>query len=661
MTYAIPALQDRCDSVRISNTHTLVRFRAAQSSRSAFYHPISGPVIRNGYGPVILASSASSNSKNKNKARPQQAGAPSSAGIKRGREDASDDSTHNWNFRPSALQYEDYGNGTMSIQQIKELYVKDGDRALRNGVSIPPRTIASSSSSSSSIPLRCLQWNIQAFSSPFEERNLHTITPGIIHSIVTQEADVLVLNEIAWRDEKEWLHNINNINRIEEIESEGDEEYRSEHDEEEALRDSSIIGIQSKILVEEALQARGYTFIQITQQGDTPTMIASRRPVLQHQELMLSNNRSALCILIDTTPHSGSSVPAAATEDDHRDDNSNSSSSKINTTASHKNNYCWIVGTHLDAFDAEQRRHEIGIILQKFNRNHDNENDTTTTTTTTPTINPTTIPVLLMGDFNQQRQQDYTVHEWQQIGASAARRSVPTDDGVADLLQHHSFRCIYDDVVATATAMHHSNGGRSTTSTVDVVKCNWSNNNNDGMMMQHNIPPSTHWSGTTIDYTYYYDGQQQQPKNNTTTTRNTISSTPTHHKQQQQQHKLTPEGVYISPVGYSDHRMTVTDWNIHNINNDNNNINNDSSTTATDDSFHKDDENNHCDNQATNSIAATKKTTTNNNHNNIKKNEMTKVSLFNGMPPNRHHAWHNIHILDQYQLPQREQYWYWQH
>mmetsp|Transcript_2726 Transcript_2726/g.3143 ORF Transcript_2726/g.3143 Transcript_2726/m.3143 type:complete len:121 (-) Transcript_2726:356-718(-) len=85
----------------------------------------------------------------------------------------------------------------------------------------------------------------------------------------------------------------------------------------------------------------------------------------------------------------------------------------------------------------------------------------------------------------------------------------------------------------------------------------------------------------------------------------------------------------MSPVIYSNRRMIVTNWNIHNNNNTKNSNNNHDNSPATDDSFHDnndDDDHDHCENQSTTSIAATtkKETTTKNK----KKNERTKVSLF---------------------------------
>ena len=56
------------------------------------------------------------------------------------------------------------------------------------------------------------------------------------------------------------------------------------------------------------------------------------------------------------------------------------------------------------------------------------------------------VPVLVMGDFNQQRSQDYTEQEWKRITDSADLRNVPRDDGVSRILEEQDFRCVLDDV-----------------------------------------------------------------------------------------------------------------------------------------------------------------------------------------------------------------------
>jgi hypothetical protein len=83
------------------------------------------------------------------------------------------------------------------------------------------------------------------------------------------------------------------------------------------------------------------------------------------------------------------------------------------------------------------------------------------------------------------------------------------DDGVAALLQNHNFQCVFDQLQQVLGDDQQSSSFSATTFA---------------------LPPSTHWSGTTIDYSY-------------------SRNIPVH-------------GVYVSPAGYSDHRMTVCDWKL---------------------------------------------------------------------------------------------------
>lgn len=375
---------------------------------------------------------------------------------------------------------------------------------------------------------------------------MHNITAGIIRAIFDTDSDVLVLNEIHWRDGHGYDH--------------------------ERKRKYKAMDC-SQALLEEVLRLRGYHFSLVADHGDTPTMIATRKKVLRHQEIVLSNNRSALCLLIDC--------------------NSSSSSSSNNDSKA------WVVGTHLDAFDAEQRRSEIRTLLMLNNTTStsvvndvdvdvdidnngvalagsDNDSNNNTTATT---------PVILMGDFNQQRSQDYTDLEWKRISDSANMRNVPRDDGVSRILEANNFRCILDDVnrriVTTTTTSEDDDDDQDENDTVEV-KCNWNWN-------KKQPPPSTHWSGTTIDYTYYYNANENasyKNKNNTTTTTTTT---------------IAPHGVYVSPVGFSDHRMTVTDWNVN--------------------------------------VKTTRRSDSNDDNNSPQPRHIDKSFFFHHLPEGRHHSW----------------------
>jgi len=437
--------------------HHKNRFRQRQSSRSAFYQP----------GLRVMESRNSNEEKNSTTHSRQPLETTTASTTTSTATSASDSSLSSipeghWGFRPSALQYEDYGKGDMSVSEIVDWYVRDNERAEREGVSIPPRPTlnrrrhhkhvrdalfsASTCTPSSPSALRCLQWNIQAFLSPKDERNMHTITPGIIRSICETDSDVLILNEIHWREMENHNPNTN-------------------------LYQTQQAISNSQALLEEVLRLRGYRYSRIANHGDTPTMVATRKRVLQSKELVLSDNRSALCLLLET----GGSQ-------------------------------CWVVGTHLDAFDAPRRRNEITRLLQEHHH---------------PTK---AIPILIAGDFNQQRSRDYTCSEWKRVVGSAGLRNVPLDDGVASILEKHGFRCILDDVRQQGSE------------TQAKVTCNWD---------QTQPPPSTHWSGTTIDYTYYCNPSVVPPA-----------------ADQSFSTVIAPQGVYVGPSGFSDHRPTVTDWTL---------------------------------------------------------------------------------------------------
>jgi hypothetical protein len=106
--------------------------------------------------------------------------------------------------------------------------------------------------------------------------------------------------------------------------------------------------------------------------------------------------------------------------------------------------------------------------------------------------------IILAGDLNQQRQMDYPREEWESVIAPNMKyREVCLDDGVDSLLQAEGFSCAWDKNAAAAAA------GQDKASSPTTIK-NWTT--------EH--PPSTHWSNA----------------------------------------------VFISPAGWSDHRMTVVDW-----------------------------------------------------------------------------------------------------
>ncbi len=481
--------------------HHKNRFRQRQSSRSAFYQP--GLKVIESHSRTIREETSQSQTQSQ----------PSDSIS-----NSNSNSQGHWGFRPSALQYKDYGKGDMSVSEIVDCYVRDNERAEQEGVSIPPRPTlkrrlchkhvrdalfsasskysnTTSAKSQSQSLLRCLQWNIQAFLSPKDERNMHTITAGIIRSICETDSDVLILNEIHWREMEN--HNPNTNTNL--------------YSAQQAIQNSQA-------LLEEVLRLRGYHYSIIANHGDTPTMVATRKKVLRSKEVVLSCNRSALCLLIQTDNYSK----------------------------------CWIVGTHLDAFDANLRRREISRLLQE------------------PTSN---IPVLIAGDFNQQRSKDYTPSEWRNVASSADLRGVPLDDGVSSILESSGFQCVLDTVQANHT---------NTNANMARVQCNWN---------QSQPPPSTHWSGTIIDYTYFSNPHNPEDSPTLTT--------------------IAPHGVYVGSAGFSDHRMTVTDWKL-------------TSTT--------------CNN-----------TTKENPQQQHKPRHIDKSFFFHHLPEGRHHSWlYSYHHRNQY-------------
>lgn len=146
----------------------------------------------------------------------------------------------------------------------------------------------------------------------------------------------------------------------------------------------------------------------------------------------------------------------------------------------------WVYGTHLDDGDdraGKDRFEEAKVLLSRI------KSDTAIDDA-----------VIVAGDFNQQRQVDYTEPEWASICANKQNRDSPRDDGVAFALTQAGFVCTFDSGSAKSK--------------------NWK---------PADPPPATHWSGTAIDYSY---------------SRN-----------------LDATGVYVSPSDLSDHRLIITDWN----------------------------------------------------------------------------------------------------
>jgi endonuclease/exonuclease/phosphatase family metal-dependent hydrolase len=210
---------------------------------------------------------------------------------------------------------------------------------------------------------------------------------------------------------------------------------------------------------EKKLRERGYYFFCCNTVSSFPTAIATRFHVFETREVLLSPRRSAVLLLVGGTPDS--------LESDR----------------------VWVIGTHLDHENGRQRKREMQTLLNY------------TKSSRLLVDSPCCDRVILMGDFNQQRQEDYTRSEWKQIAESMANRNVVEDDGVSTMLHKMNFKCAWTGL---------------SSSSPDCT--NW----------ETSRPPSTHWTGTIVDYSY---GRNV----------NSLKAS-------------------ISPVGWSDHRMTVCDW-----------------------------------------------------------------------------------------------------
>mmetsp|Transcript_101189 Transcript_101189/g.151574 ORF Transcript_101189/g.151574 Transcript_101189/m.151574 type:complete len:341 (-) Transcript_101189:39-1061(-) len=207
---------------------------------------------------------------------------------------------------------------------------------------------------------------------------------------------------------------------------------------------------------ERMLREKGYSFRCGT--VSFPTAVATRFHVFETQEILLSPSRSALVLLVGKTSDS-------------------LESEKV-----------WVIGTHLDHHVGRQRRREMKVLLRYMDGRR---------------LLDSCNRAVLMGDFNQQRQEDYENSEWKQIAESMENRGVVEDDGVSTMLHKTQFGCAWDLLSSSSLAQNSTN---------------W----------ETSRPPSTHWTGSIVDYSY---GRN-----------------------------VSALAASISPAGWSDHRMTVCDW-----------------------------------------------------------------------------------------------------
>mmetsp|Transcript_36478 Transcript_36478/g.88401 ORF Transcript_36478/g.88401 Transcript_36478/m.88401 type:complete len:316 (+) Transcript_36478:62-1009(+) len=188
-----------------------------------------------------------------------------------------------------------------------------------------------------------------------------------------------------------------------------------------------------------------------------PTFVAIRNHyIFESEEVLLCGNRSAVVQLIGRS------------------------------SASPPSERVWVVGTHLDDLDGSLRQEQMRMLQEFLN---------------TKTKN--TDKVILMGDLNEQRPQDYNLDEWKFILESKEKRGIdPALDQLSSILQTQGYLCAWNFPQLLVSAANR----------------NWETSH----------PPATHWTGSIIDYSY---GKL-----------------------------IEAIRVSISPVGWSDHRMTVCDW-----------------------------------------------------------------------------------------------------
>lgn len=208
-----------------------------------------------------------------------------------------------------------------------------------------------------------------------------------------------------------------------------------------------------------------------------PTAIASRLAVLEDDKFQLDIMRDAVAIQVrlkfNDDDLEGKCKELAKCED-------------LQQQGSDEEHLFWVYGTHLEDCDDQVGNYRLGEIKTLIER-----------------IGFQTNRIMIVGDFNQQRKQDYTRDEWQMIVDNKQRRKSPQEDGVAYLLSAFGYSCIWDRPFAKQT--------------------NW---------RALDPPPATHWSGTIVDHTFFKDD------------------------------RLFLNGVYVSPSNLSDHRLVVCDWEL---------------------------------------------------------------------------------------------------
>lgn len=381
-----------------------------------------------------------------------------------------------WNFRPTVLQS---GNYSIDPNDLLQRYLDDCDRAQRNAdanlrespspskSTIIPSREASSHTESDSVHLRTSQWNVHAFCARWlegdETYDLKKHGKNVAETLIDTDSDIIILNEFCV-DRKSNLHKSSN------------EQKRRKRNEERSHQTNIFSSI---------LETYGYVIHEAS--CSYPTAIASRIPIQTWGEFPLDFKRSAVYIKAIV---SGPKGPKVIT----------------------------VFGTHLEDSDVDngsQRLKEVEMLISCVNEVQKEGNSNCLKIAGNYSNKPEKVQhdedrILIVGDLNQQRENDYTDLEWVTLCANKKMRDSPSDDGVSTLLRNSQFRCNFDCLSSKAESD-------------PPLKCNW---------LQHDPPPATHWTSTIVDYSYFKGS-------------------------------INLEGINIHPSKLSDHRLIVCDWVVH--------------------------------------------------------------------------------------------------
>lgn len=359
-----------------------------------------------------------------------------------------------WAFRPTALKG-DYR--IASAASLMKLYLDDGRRASKNGFSFPKREWLVSRgkcSDKSSTSSYCDDFRMgqRGLCLRTCQWNIHYLTAPWLR----EDADMVapeVVGEIHARRVADQL-----------LEVDADVIVMNEFGYGDGGQSVSPPGLD---VLRSRLEGAGYS-IHVAE-CSFPTAVATRLPVEKVEKFWLDGSRAAVGVTLLL-------VGEESAVDDVIKDESNTSVT--------------VYGTHLDDLNGSNRLKEAEALIVGLDGSTKERKSN----------------ILLVGDFNQQRQEDYSPNEWKSICENKARRGSPEDDGVGSLLRGKQFRCSYD----------------ACRDKLRDVACNWT---------AGDPPPATHWTSTVIDYSYFRG-------------------------------EIGVSGVYVSPSNLSDHRMIITDWRV---------------------------------------------------------------------------------------------------